>query len=627
MRRSAPLAVLLLLPIAAIAQQAPTVTAATDRSEAFRGEPITLQIVVDGADELDREPVPPGGRDFAAELRSAGPSNSQSITIVNGQRSEQTRRRYVLVYRLTATRTGNLILPPVQIKVGGKTLATAAIPISVREPVAIDEYRLLLELDRSRLWLGETATLTTWWLWRPDYGPSTLASFTHPVLGDGAVAIEHLPPDPSSDNRVRLTVAGQEVIALRTARSLGGEELMGLRFDTLLTPQHAGRTAIPAAVVVFDGVAGYRAGRHIFGRSVRRELTDRFVVPSNQLALSVEDVPTVGRPADYSGLTGTFRLRTMAGPPQVKVGDPIDLTITLIGRGNLHSFTLPELGDLPGFEAFRVGRRGGADAPAPIGSDERVFERTLRALHADVVELPAIELTVFDTDVGAYRVIRSEPIPLQVEDARQVTLADVEGAAAAPTQEQVSIRAATSGIAHNYEGQALTVDQRYDPLAVLRSPFGIVALSLAPLVFLVAGLGPIGGRLLTRVRGGPRAGGLGVSGRPRSALARLRRQLATTPDADAAGVHDALLRYVGDRLGGPVDARELSQLQRRMTEAAVPVALVDGLPELVDGLERARFGGGGTTRDDGALADRVVKWAEELDAALRSRRGNGGDSP
>lgn len=631
MRHSWRLLVLPLLPLSVWAQQtSTTVTAAVDRPETFLGELVTLQIVVDGADKLDREPALPGGGDFAAELRNAGPSTSQSITIVNGRRTEQVQRRYVLVYRLIPQRIGNLVIAPMQIDVGGDTLATAPIPILVREPVPIDEYRVMLELDRSRLWLGEAATLTTWWLWRPDYGPSTLSSFTHPVLtNQTAVLAEDLPLDPSSDNRVRLTVAGREVIALRTGRSLDGEDLIGLRFDTLLIPQQTGRLAIPAAVVAFEGVSGYRAGRDFFGRSVRQKLTDRFVVPSNPLTLAVDDVPASGRPANFSGLTGSFRLLATAQPLEVKVGDPIDLTITLVGRGNLHAFTLPELGSLPGFDAFRVGRRGGVDAPAQAGASERIFQRTLRALHTDVAVLPAIELAIFDTNGSTYDVIRSDPIPLQVEDTRQVTLADVEHTSDETTRDPVSIRSTNAGIAHNYAGPGLTVDQRYDPLAALGSPFGIAALTLAPLLFLAAGLHPSAARLLSRMRHVSHAGS-GAPGRPRTALVRLRRELAATEHADGADLHLALLRYTRARLSeraaastDGADASEVRRLESRMTDTGVTAAIAHELSVLVAALERVRYGGAGDA-DVGALAARVTAWADKLDATLRSQPNNRG---
>src|SRR6516162_9933180 len=70
-----------------------------------------------------------------------------------------------------------------------------------------------------------------------------------------------------------------------------------------------------------------------------------------QAQRGVEEPPVAGRPADFSGLVGFFRISTSASPTEVRVEDPLTLTVRITGdpdrsfrtshpvRANLHLFS------------------------------------------------------------------------------------------------------------------------------------------------------------------------------------------------------------------------------------------------------------------------------------------------
>jgi hypothetical protein len=592
----------------------PSVGVAVSATEIFRGEPLTFQVIIEGSDGVDSTPAPPGGEDFDGRLLNAGPSNSQSITIINGRESRQVRLRYLITYELLAKRSGQLVVPSMQIAVAGHSLETRSVGVLVREPEPVEEYQLLLEVDHDSLWLGESMTVATLWLWRPDLGPTRLSSFSHPILRADDIVAAQIQPDPADpDALVRLTVNGDEIIAIRDSRVIEGERFVGLRLDSLLTPRHAGRMEVPAAVVAFDGIAGFREGQDLFGRSTRRQVSRTYVVPSNQLVVNVRELPTAGRPTAFGGLTGVFSLVAAASPTSVKVGDPIDVTFTLSGRGNLHAFAFPDLATQPGYADFRVGDSSPGDQPVAGGATERVFRRTLRAGHGSVSALPALRIAVFDTALGAYAELVSEPIPLDVAEARGVTLADVEGGGAVAPRRDV--QATVQGIAHNYAPTAaLLSDHRFDLQTFAGSAAGLTSLLVLPGAFLaVLGVGAAR-RSVARRRGT----------KPRSALGRLRGALLAAAPASGTGPEEpfnALRRFVAERLQLASPVADTLGAEQALVAAGVGAGRIAALRQLYAESEQQRYGGtgAGPAAPPTDLLVRVAAWAEAIDGDLTER--------
>ena len=286
-----------------------------------------------------------------------GPNNSEIVTTVNGNTTRQVNRGYVLNYELTAAAAGELTIPPLTLQVEGQPQATTAIRIRARVPQQLEEYRLQLALEREQVWVGEPVLLTTTWLWNAELGPERMLGFSHPVLDDAAkrgLSYEHRAPAASPNDPVRLPVAGRDVLWQRGQTRVDGERFASLSFATALIAEHPGQLHIGSATVVFEGVAAYRTVRDFFGRNVRQPVRQRFVVPSNELHLTVKALPEQGRPAEFSGLVGRFEIAARAAPLEVKVGDPVEFTVTITGSGDLRRLQAPDLTRMSRFREFRV---------------------------------------------------------------------------------------------------------------------------------------------------------------------------------------------------------------------------------------------------------------------------------
>ena len=581
--------------------------AGVDRRAVDVGDPFLFQIAVTGTDQV--EPPDLGSlRGFNVRRLSAGPNNSESVTVINGTTTREVRRGYVLTYQFTARQAGTLTIPALAVDAAGVQRFTPEITVEVNEPGAVDGYRLHLALDERQVWVGQPVLLTTTWLWDPRLGPERFHQLSYPLF-DGApdtgVTYEHRRPAPMDDDPVRLEVTGQEVIWKRGEAGVDGESYRTLSFATTLIPQRAGALAISPATLVFEGVAGYRDTQDVFGRTRRQAVMQRFVLPSNELTLQVKPLPEAGRPASFTGLVGTFTVSVTAEPLEVKVGDPIDLTVTISGSGDLRRLPPLDVGRMDGFEAFRV-----SDAPAdPATFDRAKIRHTIRALSHDTTAIPPVRIVVFDATSGRYVELASDAIPLSVLPTRQVTMLDVEGDGdgAVPG---AAVASREEGIAHNYAGAVLLRKQRFDVRAFATSPGGSAALLAAPLLLAaVAGWASVR-RLRQR------------TGNPGGALNRLRRALE--PDASKADAepavdspaqqHDALLAYLAERLTGGRPVHGFADVAGKLRERGVAEPYIDQLEVLLASLEAARYGGAGGSA--GVAAD-LRAWAADVEEALR----------
>ena len=578
-----------------------TVQAEAERSAVYVGEPFRFRIVVAGSDQVT-PPDPAAIAGFAVRPLGGGPNNSEIITTINGRTTREVSRGYVLNYQLTAAAAGDLTIPALTLQVAGEPRRTPAIPIRARAPEELAEYRLRLSLERGQAWVGEPVLLTTTWSWDSELEPERVHGISHPLLEDAAArGFDFEPRAPAAGPRdpVTLQVAGRDTQWQWGEARVDGQPFTTLSFSAALLPQRPGALAVAPATVVFDGVAGYRRVRDFFGRTVRQPVRQRFVVASNELTLTVKALPEAGRPAQFSGLVGSsFEITAEAAPREVKVGDPVAFTVTIAGRGDLRRLQAPDLSARRGFREFRV---SAAAAPS-LTVDRATLRHTLRALHPEVAEIPPVRVSVFDAERGAYAELASAPIPITVHATRQVTLSDVEGAAAdvAPGGPVASNR---DGIAHNYAGPALLVDQRFDPRAFAASPGGLLALLAGPLLLAALRLTPV----LRRFR--PRRSG--------AALAALHRSVhAAAPGAAPAALLAALRAYLNASLQPARAIHDFAAAADALRARGMEEAALEELRNLFADLEAARYGAGAAAAG-GGLAARLLAWAERAPRSAR----------
>jgi len=612
---------------------------AVERQEIYVGEPFLFQIQVQGSDA----PEPPDVsslKGFDVQTLGGRPSNRESITIINGQMSRVVERAYVFSYRLTAKQPGQFTIPSLSVTADGVRLATNPVPMQAIKPTDNEDSKLRLTLDKTRCYVGEPLVLTiTWYLGK---GASN-AAFQLPILADPRFASDDVEVVIDDRRKFAPAVIGDRQIALRQGSgTLDGREYTTYMFRKILIPKSPGDLVLPPATVTCDLRFGTRRPSSPFDGIFDDDPFDRgrykrVVVPSDTPALQVLDLPATGRPANFAGLVGAYRIEASAAPLEASVGDPITLTIRLSGPPYLKNVDLPPLKDQPALaHDFKIPEER---AEGKIENGVKVFTQTLRALRPDVSSIPPIELAYFDTESGTYRVAKTKPIPLVIRAARVVTASDIEGKEATGVQSE--LKSHLEGIAHNYED-----------LGVLdRQPLGLASAFRAPLWLSLVGLpflAYLGVLVATAIRRRSQAD-------PAAALARralrdLSRELAAvakgtlislpkafrewhlregkTPEyppegvkpsggrPSGGGVLRAFRNYLGKKLRLPPAAITWGDVESLLRQRGVAPETLHSVQDLFHECEAGHYAGATTAESPTEMAKKARSLAKALERSL-----------
>ncbi len=428
----------LILAQAARAQTVPTVALAV-QDECYVGDSIPLRIQIENASSA----APPDiesllGRDWIVQYVGAQPNSSTMTMIINGRVQEQRSQSVTLNYMLSPQRAGEFTIPSIEVQAQGRKLLTKAARVKVMEPTAAQGLGTAIE--PSRAYIGQGIKLSVSWVLATAAEDAVLNlnlppdTFTvHPLsppgsqtdAGGGArqlVDVDFIEGVGANSGKVRGSL---------TQASIDGENRVRFSAEFLLVPRKAGRVECGAVRVDFRAVVGQKE-RTIFDAPwERKTITQRRFARAPAKAVEVIDLPAAGRPPNFSGLVGQFELDAECQPRQAAVGDPLNLNLVLRGRVPLFDPPTMDLnrqrsgaGALA--ELFRVPR----DPLLPqVAENAAIYSTQIRPRTAGVTEVPPVEVAYFDPVEGAYRVARSNRIPLKIAPAAVVGLGALESLA------------------------------------------------------------------------------------------------------------------------------------------------------------------------------------------------------
>ena len=442
--RVAWLAALAALAVPAGAQ---TLEVSVETREIYAGMPFTLLLSARGFDEQP----PPTEPDLAidgCEVTYIGmtPSVSQQIQIVNGRRSEWREVTFVYRWRVAAPSAGRYTVPALTLHQGSKSAASSAATFDAGDLEQTTDMIVRMRLPERSVWVGETFDGAIEWLLSRDVESY---EFVVPLFELDAVRVE----GEAVDGRKRSFRIGARVIDLPMQQDRlreNGIDYVRIRFPFRATVTRAQSFDLdPVSVVARLESAGDRG---FFGfPALERTRGALFRASGKRQQLVVRALPESGRPDNFvNAVGGGFSIDVRASRTVVSVGDPIELTFSIRGDGELEGLSLPPLlgeGGLPP-ALFSV------PADAAVGSVDaetrtKTFAVTARILSSEVREIPPIEFSYFDPDRGEYVTVSSRPVALSVAGGNVVDAGDVTAVAAPSPVAAVateSPRAVPSGI-------------------------------------------------------------------------------------------------------------------------------------------------------------------------------------
>jgi len=566
------------LPRAALAQQGKSdieVSAQLSSERVYVGERVTLEISVNGSRSAQiAEDLSIDG--FETEYLGGFPRSQSFTSIINGRMTQETFEGIVYQYALVPLHSGMLSIPPISLQVQGKTYQTP--PLVVRAVQASEDpnVKLILETDEQHPYVGQPITLSlTLGLADGTFGADQIEFVLPAVKGPFQV----VPPEGSGGGANQtFTILGQSVPYVEGRTVIDGTGFRTYSAQLHLVPRRNGHFSIGPATV--RGRLQTEQARSIFDRPRMR----RFVVPSGGLNIEVRQLPTEGKPTNFSGLIGRCAVYTQASPTEVNVGDPVELTVRV-------SAPLPSAVDPPALnqqtdltERFRVALEEGKTRLEP---GARVFTYTLRAITDDVAQIPALELPYFDVDSGRYEIASSVPIPIRVRPTKVVTAADAEGRRLSPRSASAELHNAAGGIRHNYGLDRALVDQRFTLAAAVQSPVVMTVLLAPPSAYVLTAL-----VLITRKRDSD-----GARKRQRTALIRATASL--DGDVDARAIERALRTYVGNITNRSAETLTSRDIADCLESLDISVPMRDRMTDVLNRCEQSVYA---TLADDDVQA-------------------------
>jgi hypothetical protein len=269
------------------------------------------------------------------------------------------------------------------------------------EDISPDDLFIRMEFNRQTAYKGEPLILTIKLYWHnvaltsvTPLNMPTLAGFDYQQLQVGAG--ESSPHQQKYNNKVYNTI----VLARLVLNPLRAGEITLTPLETNVSIQ------LPQRQRSSHDITDLFFGQQ--HRSIVKQIKSRPVT------LNIKDFPA-GAPSSFNGATGNFTLTTKADKDKITANQAITYSVTVSGTGNFKQVTPPSLQFPDKFDKYDPKTAENVKITETGGSGSKKFDYVLIPRSAGEFELPATEVSYFDTRKGEYVTLKSNPIRLEVE--------------------------------------------------------------------------------------------------------------------------------------------------------------------------------------------------------------------
>lgn len=594
----------------------PEIGITTDRDPLVAGEPFELQITI--ATQSENDPVVRLPRLGGLRVLSQSESHPMSFSFSFGTGQgmvRQSKRQSVYSFTAVADAPGKKVIDPVIVEVDGKrfqsephALVIAASASAGRPaPSPPDPFGQMPSLlgqipspfgpPDDQVQPGDPGQAPTALPGElegarvdPDYFVQTEVSKRQAVVGEVLVVTVYLysawqiadvdvSREPGTEGFwVENLLPGNRRLEFEPVRVGGKNYDRAVLRKLAVFPIRAGTLTIAPAVVDLE----IRRG----GFFSSRKAVKRASVP---VQIEVAATPADKRPAGFDPANvGRYSFKAEVDRTSVAVGEPVTLTMTVRGEGNLRNLSLPAVGEVKGFKSYDPESETEVTASGETVTGTRTSRTLLIPKEPGAFTIPRLAFSFFDPAAGEYRTEAGGPFTITVRP----------GAVAIPQ----TASNATAGRPAADDGDALARLNRQ--LRSISSRAELETSATAPLMTrpwflalaLVAPLAWLGVVVASRTR--RQMAEKRVKGRSKRAEGTARRRLAElercaaelSTEAFFAELQRCLVGFLEDRLEAAIAGDTTAELRARLAERGFEAAYADRVAAEIDGLEFARFG-------------------------------------
>ncbi|MBI3926597.1 MAG: protein BatD [Armatimonadetes bacterium] len=576
------LLLLLFYPLQAAAQEV-RFEASIEPASVALGEHATLTVRISGTESSFPDPQMPEVDGLI--LQPAG--TSRHIEIINGRFSSQVAHTYLAA----PTRAGRFAIPPFRLRLDDTLYTTEELALTVTPGVSVPSPpsapsensapaaagRLLFveaEASPRKAYVNQPIH----YVFRLYHGVQLRGNPRYEPLDTTGFISRDLEQQAYTDwvDGVRMSVSQAETVLFATAP--GKYSLGPTRIQCEIDPYS-----------MFNLLADVDTGDlTLAGRTKNLE--------TRPIEVEVLPVPAQGRPESFTGAVGQYTLRGYLDREKVKTGEPVVLTITVEGQGNVEMIDDIKLPPFPGIQAYDT------ESQSTMGDEVRgkkTFKTTLIPTEPGARVLSGIRFAYFDPEAEKFEELSIPDLELEVTGPLAAGRA-AKTASKPPSPEDTPPAISEQGLRHIHTGGRLSRERQ-----LLRQPVFLIVLAI-PLLALGAVYGK---EWLARLRHGQEP-----LWRRSRALATARSHLKKV--ADYAAIPQAVHSYLADRLNLASRGMSLRELRQALASRGVSEELGRELTGLLEVAEGARYGPG-DPRSAAAAKDRPAELGRKAAELLR----------
>ncbi|MEW6535125.1 MAG: BatD family protein [Candidatus Auribacterota bacterium] len=393
--------------------------AAVSQDTVSLDQSIVLQLTAEGF-EPDAPPDLSQVNDFTIISKGSSTTGSSQISItINGQQKIMQKTQSIIYqYELIPKQTGVFVIPAISASYKGKMLRTSPIRVTVTAETPDEDKDVFLEfsLSETNTYVEKPIVMELKWYFSKNIQQYGLSIPFLPAMKN--MIIKNIEPDTGRYEYKSIAYNNQVEEIFEYSSTIRNNK----RFNVLTLK----KIFVPASdgVYLFDPVVlrcevitqtpydqyGLRGG--FFNRV--QNVVERRVVRTEPVTLNVKPLPPSPMNYPSSVSVGNYTMQVESAPDTVKVGDPVTVSITIRGEGNIEGIVDPEFQNMHNFRTFQEDAVVETTINQTGIQGSKTFKFLLIPLAESVTQVPPVRFSYFDPKKGTYQQITSNPVPITV---------------------------------------------------------------------------------------------------------------------------------------------------------------------------------------------------------------------
>ena len=551
-------------------------TASVDRNICNVGERISYIVSISGKSSLP-DIKPPN---FTGFKLVSGPNTSTSLEMVNGRVSRESTSEYIL----RASKPGNFVIKPATAKKSRKVyksesvtvevLPTGQSPISrnksnvndaVKNRRSLPDVFLVADVDKKEVYLRDLVTVTY-----ELYFKVNVSNYAFPNLPRSTGFWQEEFKTPARPV-IRDTNVKGIPYKVATIRKVG------------LFPTRTGALEVGSLTADISVEVAQKSRR----RSIwddpffSRNRTEVKSVTTQPVKLNVLGLPFQGKPSNFKGDVGDYKLRVSYDKRQVTQHDAINVTVTINGKGYIKSVQPPELVLPDGFEQFDPTVTDNISSSAGSMRGKKTFKYLVIPRRSGTFRLDPVQFSFFNPKTKKYNTVKSGAVTLSVKEAEE----DQYLAGGGFIPEEIALLGSDIRFVKELNSPLIKVKQ-----AAFKSSVFLITLLLSPLLFLL-GLGAeniiekrMADPVKVRMRKAPEF--------MRKNLIQANKMMELSKTHEAISLADQALReYIGAIVQEPAAGLTGNLIDKGFKEKEIEEELITEIKGLLNESDHIKFSG------------------------------------